>query len=392
MFRKIIFYTIVFGIILIPVIMFLAWVLAPKKVMPILIVDKTVLTPEGQEHNSFTWLLWHQKYVKANGDFYYTESDYFGFFPKTGDTFEIRDLMSYSSGQIDELSQEFAGAYYTDTYGMYYNEWFLDTLQSENSRKVYGGMDEHDFLFLKLMKEQEKLILMEFNTIGNPTSSNIRSRTEELLHIRWSGWTLRYFHLLDTLGNTEIPQWVVRGYLEQHGNQWPFRKAGIVFVHEDGRLFILEEEKDLRLEVPLMRFSSYAQGTFGLPEKVYYPYWIDITYPTDPAINVLADFYILPTQKGDSIMRKYGVPHIFPAIQQYLGSYWFYYFSGDFSDNEISNQSKYFRGLPLLKYGFANRNDLNNRSVFFYTVYFPMVKKIMKDYYNRERNLFPETP
>lgn len=379
--RKWIFNLFLILILSTPVLMFLFWLFTEKKTLNILIVDKTVLTTQGQEHKSLTWVLKHRKFVKSDNHFYRVDRDYFGFFPKPDDRFVIHDLFSYPTSGIDSLSETYDAVFYTDAYGMYYNEWYLDTLQTEHSDRVYGGMDERDFQFLKRMMERGKLIIMEFNTIAHPTPYEIRKKTEDLFHFQWSGWTLRYFNLLDTMLNPEIPRWVIRQYLSQHYNKWPFKKSGIVFVHESGQLFILENGTHLRLEAPLMISTPYGRVAYSLPESFYYPYWIDITYPADTVNEIVADFYILPNQHGDSVLRHYGVPKIFPAIQEHLGYYRFYYFSGDFSDNVVSNASQYFLGIIPINQAFSDPNDLNNRSVFFYDVYYPMMDNILTHYF-----------
>lgn len=377
--RKLIFNIFLLVVLSIPLIMFLCWLLSAKKPLNILIVDKTVKSEGGQEHGSLNWILKHDKFVKPDRSFYRTPVDYFGFFPKGNKRFEIHDLMAFPEAGIDSLSGSYDAAVYTDTYGMYYNEWYLDTLQSENSEKIYGGFDEKDFLFLQGMKGRGKLVVMEFNTLAHPTSAELRKKTEDMFHVHWSGWILRYFSILDTSLSREVPHWVIRDYIAQHGS-WPFRNSGIVFVHEDGRLFILENETDLRLEVPLMIPTSYGKSVYTLPERFYYPYWIDITFPTDTVNKVVANYYILSNPRGDSVMKHYRVSPVIPAIQQHIGYYRFCYFSGDFADDSVSKAAQYFRGIVPVNQVLSDPDDLENRSVFFYNVYYPLMKKILSDY------------
>ena len=55
---------------LLPVWMWLAWVLWPKTELKIIIVDKTVLSSEGHEHASLNWILRNKKYSKSNNQLY----------------------------------------------------------------------------------------------------------------------------------------------------------------------------------------------------------------------------------------------------------------------------------------------------------------------------------
>ncbi|MFC1729726.1 hypothetical protein ACFL6I_05260 [candidate division KSB1 bacterium] len=349
--------------------------------MKIAIVDKTVLTPKGQEHRSLNWVLRHRKYVKPNNLNYKVSTDYFGFFPKENNKFEIHDLSYFKSKELDSIADYYDMAYIADMYGIYYNEWYLDSMETEHSRIVYGGLHYKDYLFLKRMKERNKLIILEFNCLGSPTSTAVRNKTEELFGLRWTGWTLRYFDSLDTLTNAELPNWVIENYMEQHNNEWPFTKAGIVFVYEYEHIFILENETHLTNEIPLIHTGTYGQEKYNLPQEFTYPYWIDITRSLDSSNREISTHEVMTNSKGDSILAHYNVPHSFPAVMEHLDNYRFYYFAGDFCDNIIPPISAYFRGVTHLKRWLVDRNDYRKRSAFFWNYYYPMMEVIMNDYY-----------
>ena len=57
-------------IIAIPILMWVFWLLSPRKKLVIAIVDKTVLDKTGQEHISLNWVLNHRKYTKNNKEGY----------------------------------------------------------------------------------------------------------------------------------------------------------------------------------------------------------------------------------------------------------------------------------------------------------------------------------
>ncbi len=378
--RRLIFNILFVLIILFPIVMLATWVFSKKKPINILILDKTVLTTGAQEHKSLNWILKHRKYVKPDLSWYKKEKDYLGFFPKENKEFDIQDLSQYTLAQIDSISEQLDMVYYTDLYGIYYNEWYRDTLHAEHSRKIYGGMEYKEYHLLKRMKEQKKLIITEFNNIGTPTPQPIRQRVEKMLGFKWSGWTLRYFESLDTLVNKEIPLWIIDSYIDQHGN-WSFSEPGIVFVHESEKIFILESPQDLDFEVPEIQTIKYAHDKFNIPSRFIYPFWIDITSVTDTANTILAYYRIYSNERGDSILDYYNVPSIFPAIYERLDDYTFYYFAGDFCDNQISSFSTYFRGVSWMKRWLSNREDYQNRSIFFWNYYYPMMKVILRDYY-----------
>jgi len=71
-------------ILLLPLWMWLAWWLTPRRPLVAAIIDKTVLRPDGQEHISLTWILNHQRFTKTKQRGYSIDEDYFGFgsYPK----------------------------------------------------------------------------------------------------------------------------------------------------------------------------------------------------------------------------------------------------------------------------------------------------------------------
>ena len=370
---------IVLLLLMLPLISFLFWVFMPSTELKVLILDKTVLTKRGQEHRSFDWILAHNKYVKPNDKIYRISPDYFGFFPLKDKKFIIRDLDKYNDQQLDSIANTFDMIYYTDTYGIYRNEWYLDTLQTEHSQKVYGGMTNNEYLLMEKMKQRKKLVINEFNTIGSPTPRSVRNKTEKLFHINWSGWTARFFNSLDTITNPELPRWLVRGYKKQHNNQWPFKRSGIAFVHEDETIFILENITHLDVKVPYIYTTRYGREKFNLPDKVHYPFWFDVTYNTDDSNKIISYFRLQPNLKGDSILNRFNIPKTFPAVIEHTGDYPYYYFTGDFADNPIFYYTCYFRGIEYLDFLFYDKNNLNERNKFFWKFYIPLMTKILKD-------------
>lgn len=370
-----------FGFILLPLILWALWMIKPSHKANIIFMDKTVLTKYGLEHRAFDWVLTHRKYTKPNGEFYSPQVDYLGFFPLENGHFQIKDLSKLTEKQLDSLSTYSDMTYFTDTYGIYDNEWYQKKDQSEHSDKVYGGLDKNDVLYLKMMKEKRKLILAEFNFFATPTSSAEKAEAEHLLGLKWSGWTGRYFEQLDTLKNPELPKWVVRLYKEQHHDKWPFTKPGIVFVHSDETIAILEKETNLNFEVPLVKSFKYGVEKFSIPKEIRYPYWFDITLSTDTNNRVISYYELFPNKTGDSILHHHNIPRIFPAAFENITASPYYYFCGDFTDVPIHRTSDQIIGMEYFKMFVLNESDVNDRTPFFWRYYLPMTSKILDNYF-----------
>lgn len=381
MLKKRLKHIIIILILLSPVFMFLAWFFTPKTKMVAAIIDKTVLTTEGQEHISLDWVLNYKKYTKTSTKFYKRSEDYFGFFPKENEQFDLRGLERFPSNKIEQLSNDADLVYFTDTYGIYTNEWYEQNNQTERSGIVYGGLKENDMEFLQKMKDKNKLIITEFNTFGSPTAYDIRRKFERTFGLQWTGWTGRYFDNLDTLTNKELPRWLIKNYLNQHGNKWPFKKSGVAFVNENDQVTILEDSIHLEREIPQIISNDYGKKRFSLPDEIKYPFWFDIVQNNSAINKTAANYKLYTTEKGSRELKKYGIPTSFPAVTYHLDSdYEFYYFSGDFCDNPITMGTSYFKGIGIFKRFFYNDRDKTERASFFWKFYRPMLQKILEDY------------
>jgi len=135
------------AILLLPLWMFLAWWLTGKRKLVIAIVDKTVLTNKGREHISLDWVLNQEKFAKRNNELYERGRDYYGFFPEENEKFLIKGFERFSTKQLELLSNDADVTYYTDTYGIFKNEWYKQGDAKERSGTVYGGMSMQDVGF-----------------------------------------------------------------------------------------------------------------------------------------------------------------------------------------------------------------------------------------------------
>jgi hypothetical protein len=355
------------------------WYLTPASKFGVLIVNKTAPNNQYQEHQSIHWLLNHFRYVKQDGDFYDESKDYFGFFP--GTTVEDSSISDFSDLSIDEMDKlliENQLVYFADTYGVYEND-FRGHVSESPSKKVYGGMDHSDIDFLKAAFKKEVDIIAEFNTIASPTKKDVRMEFENLADIKWTGWIMRYFDELDTLLNNDLPKWLINGYVGQHEGAWTFSGSGMVFLHENGSLEILEFGKDFMSNVPSIVSTSKNQKKYGIPEIVKYPYWIDVVLVSRD-FEVISYYDLLPTEEGIDKLREMGVPRYFPAaVVKENGKGKFYYFCGDFADNPVSGSSYKFFGISKLWRMFLQAEDYSQRNSFFWNYYYPLMKNILKD-------------
>lgn len=387
--KKKIILVVVVAVVLLPLWMWLAWMLTPKKRLTVAIVDKTVLDGKGQEHISLDWVLNYQRFSKNRTELYKPGRDYFGFFPGEGDRYKLKGLERFSPEQLQRLASDADMVYFTDTYGIYKQEWYRKTSDNERSEVLYGGMSQQDIELLKEMKSRHKLMIAEFNAIGSPTRAEIRHQFEALFGMRWTEWTARWFPSLDTLANPELPHWLTSQYKSQHNGAWPFHKDGIAFVNNSGTVVILENGTDLSDPLPHIVASEIGRQELNLPATIKYPFWFDVIDANGAAdsasLNVAAaEFVISANEKGKALLRQSGIPSRFPAVLRHYGpDYSFYYFSGDFCDNPLSFGTSYFKGIQWFKSFFYDENEPGERASFFWNFYRPMMMRLLENEYKQ---------
>jgi len=377
----------IIGVLLLPFWMWLAWWLTPKRKLTVAIVDKTVLDRSGQEHISLDWVLNQQRFTKDQSALYSPDHDYFGFFPGSNDRYRIKGLERMGVDKLQQLAGDADMTYFTDTYGIYKQEWYKKVPDNERSAILYGGMSRQDIGFLREMKVRHKLMIAEFNAIGSPTEPGVRHEFENLFGLHWSGWTARYFTSLDTAVNRELPHWLTSQYQQQHEGAWPFHKDGMVWVNIAGDIVILENVTDLTSPLPQIVARPTGLQDLDLPAVTKYPFWFDVidedTVRGNAGPNeVAAEFVIHVNARGESLLRQDHIPVRCPAVLRHTGpDYGFYYFSGDFCDNPLSFGTSYFKGIPWFKSWFYNDSDPGERKSFFWNFYRPMMTRILEGEY-----------
>ncbi|MBA4304066.1 MAG: hypothetical protein C0424_07560 [Sphingobacteriaceae bacterium] len=359
-----------------PLLMLAWWFFTPKTELALTVVDKTVLNREYEEHASLFWLLNHKKYAHPlTGKRFDPAQDYYGFFPKKLQQFDIKGLSQLSEAQLDSIVANSSHLYFTDTYGIYSLEWYKKDQATERSELIYGGLTKNDLYTLRQAKAAGKTIITEFNCIGSPTAQKERKDFEELFGLTWSGWIGRFVDNLDTLENLEIPYWMKRGYVQQHGH-WPFKKAGIVLVSQNDRIEILEQDEELYFPVPVIHTRKAFQERIELPDTMPYPFWFDIMKAK--TVQVEADYKLYTSAKGDSLLHQLGLSATFPAILSHDSSdYRFYYFAGDYADNPIQFKRSYFRGIRFFREFFYDPTEPTDRHYFFWEYYLPMIDYLL---------------
>ena len=365
-------------IIALPVINLIQWNLKEKKPIDIILVDKTVPTLEREHHKSFSWILLNDRFVKKgnNGSYSYIR-DYYGFSPKRPLKEKQWDRNDYRLTDLISLAEKNDAVYFADTYGVFFNDWYEGINKSRNSRKLYGGLNNNDFLLIKEMKDRNKLIILEYNSFDYPTAQFESVRTQEKLGISFNGWTGRYFSSLDS-ASENFPIWMTSMYRKQFKKPWAFTKPGIVILREK-EILVLEQGVQLKNAMPHIITDASHCNEYGVPSSVAYDKWFDIIDPI--ANHVISSYEIETTSIGDTLLANNGLSKMFPAVVQDSVSRRVYYFSGDFATNNVPYWTAKFAGVNKLR-GILYSEKPDDPRRFFWLYYRPLLNGILTEYYN----------
>ncbi len=365
-------------ILALPFINFLRWSFQNKKPIDIVILDKTVPTLERLNHKSLTWILNNGRFVKKEKKHSYSyKKDYYGFAPTRPLKDRGNTKKEYHLSEMIDLPEKVDALYFADTYGVFFNDWYVGINKSRRSRKIYGGLNNTDYLLINEMKNRNKLIILEYNSFDYPTPAFESYRTQEKLGITFSGWSGRYFAKLDSTSKN-FPVWMTSMYRKEYKQPWKFTKPGIVLLSEKN-IIVLEEGTQLTDALPYILTDAANCEKYGVPSSVAFDKWFDIIDPM--ANNVISKFTIETTALGDTLLRANNLSKSFPAVTQDSATRRVYYFSGDFANTKINFCSSRLKGFSGLK-GIYYSDKPGDTRRFFWLYYKPLLNTILNDYYN----------
>jgi len=365
-------------LLLIPAVSFIRWAFQEKKPVDVVILDKTVPTLDRLGHRSFVYVLTNGRYVRGEkGGSYSAKKDYYGFEPLRPVREKQFRKKDFRLTELIDLAENNDAMYYTDTYGVFFNDWYQGIKKTRRSRKLYGGLNNNDYLLMVEMKKRDKLVLLEYNTFDYPTAGLERFKTEELLGIASKGWMGQYYKSLDTVSQHGVPAWMPAMYRKQYREPWTFTRAGVVLLKENG-IIVLEEGKHLATALPVIRTGATEAGRFGLAENVTFTNSFDIIDPGQN--NVISEFVLNTTAAGDTLLAANDLQAVFPAVTQEPLAQRTYYFSGDFANNNIPFWTARIKNIQKSARALLYSDNQDDPRRFFWLYYKPLITSIISEY------------
>jgi hypothetical protein len=364
-------------LLILPAVSFLRWAFQEKKPVNVVILDKTVPTLDRLGHRSFVYIMTNDRFVKkGKGGSLSASKDYFGFVPLRPvreKQFRKRD---FRLTELLDLAENNDALYYTDTYGVFFNDWYQGIKKARRSRKLYGGLNNNDYLLMSEMKKREKLVLVEYNTFDYPTADLERFKTEELLGIASKKWMGQFYQSLDTVSTQGVPDWMPALYRKQTQKPWTFSKPGVVLLNENN-ILVLEEGKHLTSPMPVITTASPFTEKYNLPQLVTFANSFDII---DPGKNTVVSYFKLnTTPEGDTLLTENDLTSVFPAVVQDPEKGRTFYFSGDFANNDVPFWTSRFMNMDKKASLLYSENE-NDGKRFFWLYYKPLITGIFSEY------------
>lgn len=367
-------------ILILPAVGFFGWFFKEKKPLDIVILDKTVPSIDRLHHRSLTWVLANDRIVKKhNKQKYLLRKDYKGFFP-------LKPLRDKQFKQNDlKLTETIILAdsvdvlYYADTYGVFVNDWYQGISRYRRSRKLYGGLNNNDYLFLHEMRLRDKLVILEYNTFDFPTDAYEKYRVEEdQFDLKSSGWMGQYYASLD---EEDVPSWMVNIHAKKYSTEWDYKNAGIVFLKGESDIVVLEEGKHLNSAIPYIETETSTAEKYGVVEKVPFFGQFDIIDAKDN--NVVSTFAFDVTAEGEDLLdRRLMISPQIPALVRDTLSGNSIYMCGDFSTSGLQPWTACFGSLNIFKSLLYSKDKVDDPRRFFWLYYKPLLGTIIEDYYN----------
>jgi hypothetical protein len=246
---------------------------------------------------------------------------------------------------------------------------------------VFGGLNQNDYLLLSRMLDNEKLVICEYNMFSSPTNALVRTKTEDLFGISWSGWSGKYFETLDINSPKGPAEWMKNLFESQHMGNWPIEKSGIVLLNNDGLIELLIVDKDLNTSIPIIETNSNAIARFDVANSIPFEQWFEIVNPGNNIVH--SNFIIDVTPHGLETLMRIGISNTFPAVLESPNSKKFFYFCGDFAENPSRLWTAKLSGGNLLNHVLCRFNE-KNKANFFKYYYSPLMKRIFKEYYEHK--------
>lgn len=352
-------FTVVSVVMVVPWIMWQSQAPVPLNIM---IIDKSRPGLSYQGHKGLVWLLNQQKIVQHTGEHYSYEEDYYGYDIQDGVP-RIKRLLP------DEVTD-------TDLIYLTANRSSLSAHKNERRQDgIYEGLTIYDVQKIREATYKGVTVVAEYSALADMASRMTREQLCPILGMSSSGWQGKSVSNLQSM--EEVPRWVRANYEQREKKAWSYRGAGILLVHVDGQVMVLERGSDVKTGNVRVAFTQEGRDWSGITQDIHYRGWFDIIVPEQKG-SVLAWYKTDLTQTGQQKLGNAGIPAEFAAIVRYDDYNRSYYMAGSFGEMKHYSFWRRIRGWDVVR-AKLTPDQQEIPDMFYWKVYVPVMKRILQE-------------
>lgn len=352
-------FTVVSVVLVVPWIMWQSQAPVPLNIM---IIDKSRPDQSYQGHKGLVWLLNQQKIVQQTGEHYSYEEDYYGY--------DLQDGLPRMKRLLpDEVTD-------TDLIYLTANRSSLSAQKNERKQdEVYEGLTIYDVQKIREAAFKGVTIVAEYSALANTASKMTREQLYPILGVDSSGWQGKSVSDLQSI--EEVPRWVRAHYEQQEKKKWHYRGAGMLLIHMDGQVMVLEKGPDVKTGNIQIAFTPEGSDWSGITQDIHYNGWFDIIVPQQKN-SILAWYKTDLTETGEQKLVDAGIPAEFAALVRYDDYNRSYYMAGLFGEMKHYSFWRRIRGWEVVRSKLTpDQKDIPD--MFYWKVYVPVMKHILKE-------------
>jgi len=346
------------------------WRLQAWRAPRIQLVDYSVPFVSAREHRGAVWLLNYEKYRAPAEPHWELLHSYAGYDPTDREDFRPISSVDLSSTDWVFVADAY-GVYKNDLLGIRHEEAHMDFNQ-----RIVGGLSAADAGALASHVGRGRHLFLEFNSMEEPTTPDVRAMVEGLVGVHWTGWAGRTFP--DLRDTTDVPWWLPRLYKEQYGDgPLPFGPT-LALVHRSGKMLLVTSFLTYNVSPAIAMTDLGEQALPRATGHSDYHYWFPVL-EAQPGTEVLAEFVFKPGAKMDSMRATAGIPARIPMLTRLkVGGSHRVYLAADLSDTDFDPGAYAFAGLARLHAGIPADPRIYNSSRAFWEFYVPAVSTLLR--------------
>ncbi|MCW3794630.1 hypothetical protein OM416_23820 [Paenibacillus sp. LS1] len=352
-------FTVVSVVLVVPWIMWQSQAPVPLNIM---IIDKSRPDESHQGHKGLVWLLNQQKIVQQTGEHYSYEEDYYGY--------DLQDGLPQMKRLLpDEVTD-------TDLIYLTANRSSLSAHKNERKQDgVYEGLTIYDVQKIREAAYKGVTIVAEYSALANTASKMTREQLYPILGVNSSGWQGKSVSNLQSI--EEVPRWVRANYEQREKKKWPYHGAGMLLVHVDGQVMVLEKGPDVKTGNLQIAFTPEGRDWSGITQDIHYSGWFDIIVPQEKN-SILAWYKTDLTETGEQKLVDVGIPAEFAALVRYDDYNRSYYMAGSFGEMKHYSFWRRIRGWEVVR-SKLTPDQKEIPDMFYWKVYVPVMKHILEE-------------